>query len=92
MTMTDPERKELHVQTILNFLQLVVLVVGVASIFMTIGRKDQIVNSNAENLSTIEQIVHELVKSQVSGATKDGEHDRVLIDLKARIYALEQSR
>lgn len=90
--MTDPERKELHVQTILNFLQLVVLVVGVASIFMTIGRKDQIVNSNAENLSTIEQIVHELVKSQVSGATKDGEHDRVLIDLKARIYALEQSR
>lgn len=90
--MTDPERKEFHVQTILNFLQLVVLVVGVASIFMTIGRKDQIVNSNAENLSTIEQIVHELVKSQVSGATKDGEHDRVLIDLKARIYALEQSR
>ena len=88
--MNSPERKEFHVQTILNFLQLVVLVVGVASIFMTIGRKDQIVNSNAENLMTIENIVHELVKSQVSGATKDGEHDRVLIDLKARIYALEQ--
>jgi len=90
--MTSIERKEFHVQTILNFLQLVVLVVGVASIFMTIGRKDQIVNSNAENLSTIEQIVHELVKSQVSGATKDGEHDRVLSDLKSRIYALEQSQ
>lgn len=88
--MNDPERKEFHVQTILNFLQLVVLVVGVASIFMTIGRKDQVVTSNAENLTTIENIVHELVKSQVSGATKDGEHDRVLVDLKTRIYALEQ--
>jgi len=88
--MNNPDRKEFHVQTLLNFLQLVVLVIGVASIFMTIGRKDQIVNSNAENLTTIENIVHELVKSQVSGATKDGEHDRVLIDLKARIYALEQ--
>ena len=90
--MTDPDRKEFHVQTVLNFLQLVVLIFGVASIFMSIGRKDQVVANNAENLTKIENIVHELVKSQVSGATKDGEHDRVLVDLRSRIYALEQQR
>tara|TARA_R110000851_G_scaffold177752_1_gene324639 strand:+ start:311 stop:586 length:276 start_codon:yes stop_codon:yes gene_type:complete len=89
--MNNPDRKEFHIQTILNGLQLVVLTVGVATVFTSIGKKDQIVTSTAENLSQIENIVHELVKAQVSSTTKDGEHDRVLADLKTRIYALERT-
>ena len=90
--MTNETQPQFRVQTILQGLQLIVLVIGVATVFTTVGKKEQIITHTAQNLAELENIVHELVKSQVSSATKDSEHDRVLDDLRVRIYKLEQER
>jgi hypothetical protein len=79
-----------QIQTIIGFLQLVTLLIGVASVFSTLGKRDQVITHTSENLSEMSGIVQELVKAQVQGATKDNEHDRVLDDLRFRIYNLEQ--
>ena len=90
--MTKAVRAEFHIQTLLHGLQVVILLLGVAAVFTTIGKKDQVITTTTTNLAELESIVHDLVKSQVAGATKDGEHDRVLVELKSRIYRLEQNK
>jgi hypothetical protein len=87
--MTNSERTEFHVQTVLHGLQALMLVIGVATVFMAIGRKDQQIESTESNLNQLQTIVQDLVKAQVEGMTKDSEHDRVLVELKQRIYRLE---
>lgn len=88
--MTNGERTEFHVQTVLHGLQVVMLIIGVATVFMAIGRKDHQIETTESNLNQLHTIVQDLVKAQVEGVTKDSEHDRVLQELKQRIYRLEQ--
>jgi hypothetical protein len=87
--MTNSERTEFHIQTVLHGLQALMLIIGVATVFMAIGRKDQQIESTESNLNQLQTIVQDLVKAQVEGMTKDSEHDRVLVELKQRIYRLE---
>jgi hypothetical protein len=87
--MTNSERAEFHIQTVLHGLQALMLIVGVATVFMAVGRKDQQIESTESNLNQLQTIVQDLVKAQVEGVTKDSEHDRVLVELKQRIYRLE---
>lgn len=68
------------------------LIIGVATVFMTIGRKDHQLETTESNLSQLQTIVQDLVKAQVEGVTKDSEHERVLEELKQRIYRLEQNK
>lgn len=81
---------QIQFQSLIGCLQLVTLLIGVASVFSALGQRDQVITHTSENLSEMSGIVQELVKSQVQGATKDNEHDRVLDDLRIRIYNLEQ--
>jgi len=87
--MTNSERTEFHIQTVLHGLQALMLIVGVATVFMAVGRKDQQIESTESNLNQLQTIVQDLVKAQVEAMTKDSEHDRVLVELKQRIYRLE---
>jgi len=87
--MSEGSETQIKFQTIIGAVQLIVLVLGVAAIFTTIGQKGQILSSNREGLHELQDIVQDLVKAQVAGAAKDSEHDRVLDDLKSRINRLE---
>lgn len=87
--MGEVSGSQIKLQTVIGAVQLLVLVLGVAAVFMTIGEKGQILNSNREGLQELQSIVQELVKSQVAGAGKDSEHDRILDDLRSRINRLE---
>ena len=86
---TSNQESHIRLQTIISSVQLLVLVIGVASVFMAIGQKDGQLKNNSQDLVELQDIVHELVKSQVAGATKDSEHDRVLVDLQGRVNRLE---
>lgn len=81
--------KDSSMQTLIQGLQLVILVIGVAAVFTTIGKKEQIITQTSINLLELESIVQDLVKAQVYSVTKDNEHERTLIELKDRIYRLE---
>ena len=94
MTLTKMDKKDRRgtFQSVVSTLQLAVLVVGVGSVFMSLGRKDEQINTTINNLNQMEGIVQDLLKSQVEGASKDSEHDRILEDLKERIGHLERTR
>jgi len=81
--------KDLNMQTLIQGLQLVILVIGVAAVFTTVGKKEQIITQTSINLIELESIVQDLVKAQVYSATKASEHERTLVELKERIYRLE---
>ncbi len=76
--------------TVLQWLQLVVLTIGVLSLFTDLGRKAEVIDSTTADLAELKSIVHDLVKSQVTVAVNDARHQEVLDDLKLRVMDLER--
>ena len=52
---------QIKIQTIINSLQLLVLVIGVAAVFLSIGRRDQQLDHAVGDLGELSSIVQELV-------------------------------
>lgn len=70
-------------------LQTIVLSATAAGIFLTIGRRDQILAMNSSHIAELRQISTDLVRSQVLSEANDQNHAVVLEDLKRRIESLE---
>ena len=79
-------------QTLIQALTLFTLLVGTASVFVMIGRRDATIQHSQERVNELWDITQELVKSQVLSVANDGDHERQLDELKARVYKLETSR
>lgn len=77
------------VQTVLQTLQLVVLLVAVGGIFLTIGRKDAHLEGNTNEIKDLRAISTDLVKASIESTTTNREQDRRLDDLRTRIARLE---
>tara|TARA_R110002051_G_C8591593_1_gene478883 strand:+ start:585 stop:878 length:294 start_codon:yes stop_codon:yes gene_type:complete len=82
----------LKVNAITGVLQLIVLILGVAAIFMMIGSKDAQLKESISDIDKLQAITADLVKAQVYSGAKDGEYDRLLQDILRRIYRLEEAR
>jgi hypothetical protein len=79
-------------QTLIQALTLFTLLVGTASVFVMIGRRDATIEHSQQRVNELWDITQELVKSQVLSVANDGDHERQLDELKARVYKLETSR
>jgi hypothetical protein len=79
-------------QTLIQALTLFTLLVGTASVFVMIGRRDATIQHSQERVNELWDITQELVKSQVLSVANDGDHERQLDELKARVYKLENRR
>jgi hypothetical protein len=69
--------------------QTIVLSATAAGIFLTIGRRDQILAMNSSHIAELREISTDLVRSQVLSEANDQNHAVVLEDLKRRIENLE---
>lgn len=78
--------------TAISIMQLCVLVVGVAGVFITLGRKDAILERQDRDLTELRSIVGDLVKSQVLGAANDQKHGEALQQVANRLDRLEGRR
>ena len=76
-------------QTVIQSLQLAVLVIGVAGVFLTIGRRDAMIMDSAADIDELRAIASDLVKASIESTTTNREQDRRLDDLKVRIARLE---
>jgi hypothetical protein len=87
-------RHQTHPQlaTAISIMQLCVLVVGVAGVFITLGRKDAILERQDRDLTELRSIVGDLVKSQVLGAANDQKHGEALQQVAVRLDRLEGRR
>jgi hypothetical protein len=72
--------------------QLAVLMVGVAGVFVTLGRKDAILDRQDRDITELRAIASDLVKSQVLGAANDSKHAESLQAVAVRLDRLEARR
>lgn len=82
--------KPTNTSTVLQWLQLLVLIVGVGAFFTDMGRKAEVQDTTTEELKELKCIIQELVKSQVTIAVNDARHQEILDDLKIRVVELER--
>jgi hypothetical protein len=77
---------------LIQFLQLVVLVIAVAGLFLTVGRKDATLLNNVNEISDLRSISSDLVKASIESTTTNREQDRRLTELRSRIDRPEIGR
>ena len=88
--MTEPNRQTVTV--ILQALQLVTLVIGVAAVFLTVGRRDERLSQNTNEIAELRDIASDLVKTSIEATTTNRDQDRILDDLRTRLARLENAR
>ena len=76
---------------LLQGLQLVTLVIGVAGLFLTVGRRDARLETNTVEIDDLRDIASDLVKASIEATTTNREQDRQLDDLRIRIHKMEIS-
>jgi hypothetical protein len=80
------------VGVVIQFLQLATLIIGVAGLFLTVGRKDARLEQNTVEIAELKDIASELAKASVESTVTDREQDRRLDDLRERLANLERIR
>jgi len=88
--MTETNRATLAV--VVQFLQLATLIIGVAGIFLVVGRRDQQLQTNAVEIDDLRDIASDLVKASIESTTTNRDQDRALDELRSRIANLEINR
>lgn len=88
--MSDNHKASLGV--VIQFFQLATLIVGVAGLFLTVGRKDARLEQNTVEIAELKDIASEIAKASVESTITNREQDRRLDDLKSRLARLEDSR
>jgi hypothetical protein len=88
--MTDESKR--NSQLIASWAQFVAICVGIGTILLYIGRKDQQLASTTEQVKELSSIVSDLAKSQISLTMKDQQTEDRLRDLAARLDRLERTR
>jgi hypothetical protein len=84
---TEARRSTLAI--VAQFLNLAVLVIGVAGVFLSVGRRDERLNTNTAEIRDLRDIATDLVKASIESTTTNREQDRRLDDLRNRLAALE---
>lgn len=88
--MTDHNRSNLSM--IVQFFQLGTLIIGVAGLFLTVGRKDARLEQNTIEIAELKDIASEIAKASIESAITNREQDRRLDDLRERLSQLERSK
>ena len=68
---------------------MIILAATAAAVFVSIGRRDQLVTTNSLHILELREISQDLVKSQVLSEANDANHGVRLQELKYRLERLE---
>jgi|TARA_R100000458_G_C8276299_1_gene251562 hypothetical protein len=86
------EHKQQTVSVVLQALQLITLLIGVASVFLMVGRKDAQITSNSGEIGELRDIAMDLVRTSVEATSTNRNQDRQLDELRSRLMTLESQR
>lgn len=86
------ETNKANLGVVIQFFQLATLIIGVAGLFLTVGRKDARLEQNTVEITELKDIASELAKTSVELTVTDREQDRRLDDLRERLANLERNR
>jgi hypothetical protein len=85
----DPQRRA-GVQTVLQWAQLLVLVIGVGGLFLTIGRRDAMLEMNGQQISELRAICSDLARVTGSLSSTDATHSAQIASIEKRLDRLER--
>ena len=88
--MTEPHR--LQLTTALQIAQTVTIILGVAGLFLTLGRKDQILETNAQDIQELRDIATDLARASTEATMTNRSQDRRLDEIRDRLTRLEIDR
>lgn len=74
----------------LQWLQFFVLCLGVAALFVDIGRKTELLARTSSDIQELREITKDLTKAQIITISNDVKHIVMLDDIKNRILILER--
>lgn len=83
------EHKQPHLGIVLQVLQIIVIAVGLASLFVRIGEYQATQTFNTQQLKELKEIVEGIVKSQIEFAATDATLKERIDALRLRIDRLE---
>jgi len=81
-----------NVNSIVQLLQLVVLIFGVAGVFAHIGRRDNQLATNTKEIGEIQNIAKDLLESQITSVSNDARIFEALEGLKVRVLKVERTQ
>ena len=88
--MTDQNpRSQTALGSTIQMLQLVALIIGVAGIFLAIGRKDQVLETNQQQVSDLRLICSDLARVVGSLSISDASQTEQLRSIDQRLSRLE---
>jgi hypothetical protein len=83
-----PEQKATNV---LQILQIVTMLVGIATLLFAFGSKTEQLNQNRTDIDKLAVAVNDLAKAQASAAVVDALHNKTLEDIQRRLENLERT-
>jgi methylphosphotriester-DNA--protein-cysteine methyltransferase len=86
--MTDDTKR--NSQLIASWAQFVAVCIGIGTVLMNMGRKDQQLSTTSEQVKELSNIVSDLAKAQVGLTIKDQQTEERLRDLAVRLDRLER--
>jgi hypothetical protein len=86
--MTDDTKR--NAQLIASWAQFVAICIGIGTVLMNMGRKDQQLSTTSEQVKELSNIVSDLAKAQVGLTIKDQQTEERLRDLAVRLDRLER--
>tara|TARA_R100001510_G_C7654580_1_gene213281 strand:- start:3006 stop:3263 length:258 start_codon:yes stop_codon:yes gene_type:complete len=81
--------QESQKRSLWSMMETVILVGAASAVFLAIGRRDQVIETNALHIAELRSIVTELVKSQVLSESMNSQHISRMNSLELRINRLE---
>jgi uncharacterized protein YfcZ (UPF0381/DUF406 family) len=76
----------------LQWVQLVVLCIGLIGFIIDIGKRSAVVDRLDMDLTELKEIVQDLVKAQIQVSSNDARHSVMIEDLKQRVILLESRK
>jgi hypothetical protein len=86
--MTDDTKR--NAQLIASWAQFVAICIGIGTVLMNMGRKDQQLATTSEQVKELSSIVSDLAKAQIGLTIKDQQTEERLRDLAVRLDRLER--
>lgn len=88
--MTEESKK--NSQLVASWAQFVAICIGIGTVLMNMGRKDQQLATTSEQVKELSNIVSDLAKAQVGFTLTDQQTSERLRELAARLDRLERSK
>lgn len=79
-------------KNVVGILQIVTMLVGIATLLFAFGGKTEQLNQTRTDIDKLAVAVNDLAKAQASAAVADAMHNKTLEDIQRRLENLERTK